>query len=343
MKSFADSSIDAIVTDPPYELGFMGKSWDSSGIAYSVELWSEALRVLKPGGHLLAFGGSRTFHRMAVAIEDAGFELRDAIAWLYGQGMPKGQLLKPSFEPIVVARKPLVGTLASNVSEHGTGALNIDACRVGMTSADAASINAKHAGMDVANYERKPGSSLNRSVNPMPLKAASAHELGRWPPNVLMESSQARSLDEQSGHQRDGVAVNRNKDPNADRPHTVYGGGWKNGHEPDKGYGGGGGASRFFPTFKYEAKAPTSERPVVDGVAHATVKPLKLMQWLVRLVTPPGGVVLDPFAGSGTTLEAAVLEGFDSIGIELEEAHLPLIKSRFKKPFDQYLDLGDIA
>lgn len=348
MQSFADSSIDAIVTDPPYELGFMDKGWDSSGIAYSVELWAEALRVLKPGGHLLAFGGSRTYHRMAVAIEDAGFELRDSIAWLYGSGFPKsldvaktveksgadpapwqgwGTALKPAFEPIVVARKPLVGTVAANVLAFGTGALNIAAARVGNESTQR-----KRTANDL-------GIMNDDGWTPTP--GVNGSEAGRWPANVVLDESQAAVLDAQAP--KTGGS-GKASGPSLTGSSTSVARGRFNGVESTPFYGGElGGASRFFPTFKYEAKAPTSERPVVDGVAHATVKPLALMRWLVRLVTPPGGVVLDPFAGSGTTLEAAVLEGFETIGIELGEEHLPLIRHRFAKPLAQGFDLGDIA
>lgn len=353
MQAMPDESVDAIVTDPPYGLGFMGKAWDA--LPPGEEWARECLRVLKPGGHLLAFGGTRTWHRLAVAVEDARFEIRDSIAWLYASGFPKsldvskaidkavgaervpktvrsatstvppeaaqyqgwGTALKPAFEPIVVARKPLSGTVAQNVLTHGTGALNIDGCRIGMSEQDEAAINAKHAGMDVDAYERRPGWSLNLSVKPMPLKAASAHELGRWPANVVLDESQAEALDKQSGPSKSRIGKPRSAAP---------GDGWgmsATGAE----YADQGGASRFF----YVAKAPKRERPVVDGVAHPTVKPLALMQWLVRLVTPPGGTVLEPFAGSGTTVEAALLEGFNVIGVEMMSEYLPLIEHRIER------------
>ncbi|AVO25482.1 DNA methylase [Mycobacterium phage Kykar] len=351
LTELEDASVDSIVTDPPYELAFMGKKWDNSGIAFDVEMWEQCLRVLKPGGHLLAFGGSRTWHRLTVAIEDAGFEIRDSIAWLYGSGFPKsldvskaidkaagaerevvgskldrpgyhlsepgktngvlgsghglhvdpdarlkasqitapatdaakrwsgwGTALKPSFEPIVVARKPLAGTVAANVLEHGTGAINIDACRVnpgthvpggGGFKGGAAS---RHEGWRRPSHESGEGTE--------------AHTLGRWPTNVVLDEVQAAELGE---------------------------------------------PQRFFPVFKYQAKAPTKERPKVDGMAHPTVKPLELMRWLVKLVTPSGGVVLDPFAGSGTTVEACLLEGFDCITIENEPEHIPLIEHRISR------------
>lgn len=463
MRELSDCSVDAVVTDPPYELGFMGKSWDGSGIAYRVDLWREALRVLKPGGHLLAFGGTRTWHRLACATEDAGFEIRDSIAWMYGSGFPKsldvskaidrmkanrdevlrftawvaeardaagitnsdidsafgfagmaghwtsqlsqpavptleqmpkllavlsvdqmpdeiarlalriiqpkgkpgenwhrrevtgthdqpaaaaqwsasygmpqnlepkerrdnpatdaaqqwqgwGTALKPAFEPIVVARKPLIGTVAANVLAHGTGALNIDACRI------AGEVPQVTQGLSASP------SSWNHWTEP---RQSQPHDAGRWPANVILDESQAAELDRQSGHSRDGVAVHRNRTADNDRAnYSAYQLGQECG--PDVSYGGEGGASRFF----YTAKANSSERPRVGDVAHPTVKPLDLMQYLVRLVTPPGGVVLDPFAGSGTTAEACIIEGFRCITIELTAEYLPLIAQRLTKPIE---------
>lgn len=411
LRELPDESVHAVVTDPPYGLEFMGKDWDApwkgsaashadarvrraaemddpvkgkfirAGVnAYEAgkpfqawcERWAtECLRVLKPGGHLLAFGGTRTYHRLACAIEDSGFEIRDSIAWLYASGFPKsldvskaidkgeghwrgkagavsgrwhgwGTALKPAFEPIVVARKPLVGTVATNVLEHGTGALNIDGCRVAMTEADAAAIDAKHAGMDPDAYERPPGVSLHLSTDPMRLVRARAHELGRWPANVVLDDTQAAELDRQSG-----VSVIRRAPMSMPKSPGFAGSTYGNdsserGAVMERGYDDQGGASRFFPTFRYEAKAPTSERPRDGGVAHPTVKPLDLMRWLVRLVTPPGGMVLEPFAGSGTTAEACILEGFRCIAIEREEDYLPLIVSRLSKPLAPALDLGGL-
>ena len=386
MNAMPPESVDAIVTDPPYGLGFMGKKWDS--LPPSLE-WAEACyRVLKPGGHIAAFGGTRTWHRLAVAIEDAGFEMRDSLAWLYGSGFPKshdvgkaidkaagaerevigtrikhggatptpghhgddgptrdvwrdsrpseayeipitapatpeaaqwdgwGTALKPAHEPVVLARKPLAEkTVARNVLAHGTGAINVDACRIagdmsgGTWGAKQTTSIGFHGGTEGSGYRTQQSPS------------------GRWPANVLLDHHAAAWVDEQSGHQKDGVAVNRNKNPDIEKPHTVYGGGWMNGDRPDITYGGGGGASRFF----YSAKAPKSERPNVDGVQHPTVKPLAIMRWLIRLVTPPGGVVLDPFAGSGATIEAALIEGFDPVGIEMETDYLPLIQHRIDR------------
>lgn len=391
LPTFEDASFDSIVTDPPYELGFMGKGWDSSGIAYNVNVWRECLRVLKPGGHLLAFGGTRTWHRVAVAIEDAGFEVRDSIAWLYGSGFPKsmdvskaidkaegatrevtgrgtsgatagmqslgpsgikggefditapatdaarewegwGTALKPAFEPVIVARKPLRGTVAANVLAYGTGALNIDACRVGYQSeAD----YQKNAAFDRA---RSTGAAAMASPNG-PSRAGD--RAGRFPANVALDESQAAALDEQSGHLCDGVAVKRNGVTS--NGVTGWGKAAPGTADIAKGDGQGGGASRFF----YVAKAPKSERPVVDGTAHATVKPLELMRWLIRLVTRPGGRVLDPFAGSGTTGEAALLEGMQCDLIELETDHLPLILARVRKPLQPAMfgdwEGGDVA
>jgi DNA modification methylase len=377
MATLPDASVDAIVCDPPYGLGFMGRAWDApDGAPFAVELWQHALRVLKPGGHLVAFSGTRTYHRMACAIEDAGFEIRDQLAWVYGSGFPKshnvsvaidkaagaervvtgikpggvqsmkkmaviqgdranmgaaahygmtpitapatdaarqwqgwGTALKPSWEPICLARKPLIGTVAANVLAHGTGALNIDGCRVGMSDADADAINAKHAGMNPDSYERPIGTSLQLSVNPMPLQQAKAHSLGRWPANLLHDGSEevvALFPDVTSGsrapgeHQPLGFYANAI----AKRPDGL--------EKAMPGLdGSSGSAARFF----YSPKADSSDRL---GSPHPTVKPVDLMQWLCRLVCPKGGVVLDPFAGTGTTGEAAWREGMRAILIERE-------------------------
>lgn len=320
-----DNSIDAIVTDPPYELGFMGKKWDNTGIAYDVQLWTQCLRVLKPGGHLLAFGGTRTYHRMASAIEDAGFEVRDSIHWLYGSGFPKshnlkgdyagwGTALKPAHEPIVMARKPLVGTVAANVLEHGTGALNIDSARV------AGSWTTWQAVAGKPIPPNKGGSIASPKAGFVSVE----HEKGRWPANVITDGSidaewvryfycakpsraernagldalEVRDRDEQSAWVREcGVCGCRFTDPNTGKP--------KCDHDD----------------VKFTPPSPTKN-------FHPTVKPLALMRYLVRLVTPPGGTVLEPFAGSGTTLAAAILEGFNAIGCELTADYLPIIEGR---------------
>ena len=542
MRTLPDASVDSVVTDPPYELGFMGKGWDNSGIAYNLDVWREALRVLKPGGHLLAFGGTRTWHRLAVAIEDAGFEVRDNVAylhdgglpgpmcWVYGSGFPKsldvskaidkalsiglctcvtpkpmvklehekgvqrrdtqtprdhdgqsssrdgrragepsqaveasgqcsdlpidsscaqsdelrnvqqgdgqkgpsvrqvgkpllftqlfqqvpekeghgnaalrqgmegntregsqqrqgvsellqdrgqglgsspssavpvrgqehngqphiplqelpsqggskeqqttfthkdhsqdrkrlrdnghlcaqcgnlrrdlgGTALKPAFEPIVVARKLLIGTVAENVLAHGTGALNIDGCRIGTEILPAQSRGVSRIG----TFEGADGNITNERA-------------GRWPANVILDESQAAELDKQSGVTTSALTGSE-RTLDVGRSDLVR-------QAPREGmrraHGDSGGASRFF----YCAKAPKKERPNVDGIAHPTVKPLNLLRYLVRLVTPPGGTVLEPFAGSGTTVEACILEGFDCIAIEMTDDYLPLINERVRR------------
>lgn len=234
----------------------------------------------------------------------------DAVAW---EGW--GTALKPAFEPIIVARKPLRGTVAANVLAYGTGAINIDACRVPASDSQLAEKCASVQNAGARANSVYGADSRDRA-------GAEPNAGGRFPSNVLLDESQATLLDEQSGTSRSRIGKPRG---------AASGEGWgmtATGAE----YDDEGGASRFFPTFRYEAKAPGSERPEVDGVAHATVKPLDLMRWLVRLVTRRGGHVLDPFAGSGTTGEAALLEGMESTLIELESDHLPLILARVKKP-----------
>ena len=442
LRSLPDCSVDSVVTDPPYELGFMGKRWDNTGIAYDADLWAEALRVLKPGGHLLAFGGTRTWHRLAVAVEDAGFEVRDSIAWLYGSGFPKsldvskaidkvngegdrlhkftawmrttgltarqindatgtfmgshyltaksqpaiptpdlwallrplcgdvpewvdelvdrieaeriitqqakreavsgevitfdqrsstererrdipateiaarwsgwGTALKPAFEPVVVARKPLTGTVAANVLEHGVGGLNIDGCRIDMGAEyDPTKVQRQHYSSGAIEGAFGAASLIGKEI-------PTYNPAGRWPANVILDEDQADALDRQSGN-RPGASSNSN---GATASFTTA---RSLGTQP--GYADQGGASRFF----YVAKAPARERPKVDGIAHPTVKPLTLMRWLCRLVTPPGGTVLEPFAGSGTTIEAALMEGFHVIAIEREDDYLPLIAARLER------------
>lgn len=320
LPTLGDNSVDAIVTDPPYELGFTGaveKGWDHTGIAFNAELWAQLLRVLKPGGNLAVFGATRTAHRLAVAIEDAGFEIRDQImVWMYGQGMAKGlhldratakhsaeraaaavgwhTNLRPAYEPIVLARKPLEGSIGQNRATWGVGGLNIDATRI------ATDESRSRTPGDTAASTWKISRGTERSES---------HPGGRWPSNVLL--THADSCTEGSCHQACAVAEVRARGL-ATR-------------------GRGEDASRFFdilPTFRYQPKAPKSERPRVDGVEHPTVKPYALMQWLVRLTCPTGATVLDPFAGSGTTLEAARDEGMQSIGIEMAAEYVALISER---------------
>lgn len=530
LRSLPDASVDAVVTDPPYLLGFMGRAWDTRAAHEHLDwhrAWcDEAFRVLKPGGHILAFGGTRTWHRLACAVEDAGFEIRDSIAWLYGSGFPKsldvskaidkldasderlqravrftswmrttgltagqineitgtymgshyltdksqaaiataemfdllrphlpvvpasiellvaertiesenykaravvgeritgigtgkgatsvitdnpanrhvtvahtpdaerwqgwGTALKPAFEPIVVARKPLAGTVAANVLAHGTGALNIDGCRVGTDGGTTRGANGSNAGR-----ERNVLHGGNFGVEQI--------DGGRWPANVVLDESQAAALDEQSGELTSGANPTRR---GVDGERNAYGDfAGQESCEAPRG-ADSGGASRFFfvtrkdndpcsddssdshpstdttgtigpdgsaapageslsaapverPTFtdysypqtwvagllvddlparfRYVAKADASERVRVNGTAHPTVKPLALMRWLVRLVTPPGGTVLEPFAGSGATVEACLLEGFKCIAIEREADYLPLIRQRINRRRD---------
>ena len=382
LREITEGSVDAVVTDPPYGLEFMGKEWDSfkpSGIGRGVkvaeqrasemtpqgeghstpggpflaarvdsvrvagapfqawcEQWArECLRVLKPGGHMLAFGGTRTWHRLACAVEDAGFEMRDSIAWLYGSGFPKsrnleggwqgwGTALKPAHEPIVVARKPLAGTVAANVLAHGTGALNIDATRVPTDD--------KLSGSGVAPLSFS--GTNHRPYHDSQPRPAVQNDAGRWPTNVLLDVDSADALDEQTGTSRSRIGK-----PRASvKPGDGYGMTATGAEYDDE-----GGASRFFPTFRYEPKAPTDERPRDGQVAHPTVKPLDLMRWLVRLVTPPGGMVLDPFGGSGTTAEACIIEGFRCVTIEREATYLPLIMARITKPLEPVLDFEDAS
>ena len=364
LPTLPDNSVDSIVTDPPYELGFMGKKWDNSGIAYSVELWTECLRVLKPGGHLLSFGGTRTWHRVAVAIEDAGFDVRDSIAWMYGSGFPKsldvskaidkaagaerdvigtkiaspkgisgaeqrsdsaagayggeskeinitapstpeaqqwqgwGTALKPAFEPIVVARKPLIGTVAANVLEHGTGALNIDGSRIG-----AETIISK-GGI---------ASGQNNLVGGPKVKREPTTSTGRWPANVILDEYSAGILDEQSDASRFFYCAKASK---RDR------------NEGLEGLEVKASGSLNMRTDAHSLANGMETKPAQNF--HPTVKPTELMRYLVKLVTPPNGTVLDPFTGSGSTGKAAILEGFDFIGIELTEEYLPIIEGRLK-------------
>lgn len=229
--------------------------------------------------------------------------------------------LKPAFEPIVVARKPLVGTVAGNVLTHGTGALNIDATRV-----DAAEALVRPA------VRRDDNDVLGKGLD----AGVQTEPAGRWPTNVLLDDTQAAELDKQSGERASGGGPSGTYSSIGLRGNEFQ-------RERESRGGDTGGASRYFPTFRYEAKAPTDQRPRVNGIAHPTVKPLDLMRWLVRLITPPGGTILDPFAGSGTTLEAALIEGFHSIGIEREPDYLPLIRARITKPLETVLDFGSLT
>jgi DNA modification methylase len=453
LKTLPDNSVDSIVTDPPYEIGFMGRGWDNTGIAYTVELWKECLRVLKPGGHALVFGATRTYHRITCALEDAGFEIRDSIHWMYGSGFPKslnigkaieaqvvtgssspkgqrkaamgadykptplagtpgygvegnfsnmetgnpgldistaeakqwsglGTALKPAHEPIVVARKPVVGTVANNVLQYGTGGLNIDGSRVGRAAGDVSTggfgngaIGIGETGQDAdgaRNVEWKQSTEGRFPANILLTHNADCEVIGETtdtfgggadntesrglfgnagqPPAQTTTTTTTlyactlgcpvAALDEQSGESKDGTAVNRNR--NKEAKNVFFGS--MGSPDYDLGYGGSGGASRFFTNldhdepltevpFHYSGKAPKKERPVdpTTGKGHPTVKPLSVMRWLINLVTPPGGTVLEPFAGSGATVEAALLDGFKVIAIDITPEHMPLIDARIDR------------
>lgn len=399
LKELPDNSVDSVVTDPPYGLSFMGKHWDYD--VPQAEIWRECLRVLKPGGHLLSFFGTRTYHRGVVAIEDAGFEIRDQIGWAYGSGFPKshnislaidkaagaerteivgkgsagagfnkvkgfgenttkggeattewdikapateaakkwqgwGTALKPAWEPICVARKPFKGTVAENVMRYGTGAINIDGCRVATDELTPRN-NSNTETIYKKGFEGEP-----KTINPSPL--------GRWPANLIHDGSEEvlQAFPEAPGQmaksRADGEPMNN----------KIYGAmkfGTETMHPRQDGTKS---AARFF----YCAKASRKDReegcealpekqyshdgrekPIDNAYQrnsnsnsnsnhHPTVKPTDLMRYLVRLVTPPGGVVLDPFMGSGSTGKAAVLEGFGFIGMEREAEYCQIAEGR---------------
>ena len=372
MAEMDEASVDSVVTDPPYELtsarpggrspatqgkvmkGFMGMQWDGSGVAFDPAVWAEALRVLKPGGWLIAFGGSRTYHRMACAIEDAGFEIRDQIMWIYGSGFPKGgnrdgkgTCLKPAHEPIVLARKPFSGSVAANEARYGTGAINIDACRVHADDAQGGAYTVKRL---------KPGATLEKTGgNWRPEDGGVLYhgemKPGRWPANVIHDGSEevVSAFPAAPGQLR-AVGPEHGSKPSK----NTYGDfGPRDNFQPR---GDAGSAARFF----YCAKASKADRDEgldqfepqafvqfqtgngESGAAsslssgretqyrntHPTVKPTALMRWLVRLVTPAGGLVLDPFTGSGSTGKAAMLEGLRFAGCELTDAYLPIARAR---------------
>lgn len=397
LRELADASIDAVVTDPPYALvsivkrfgaedakpvkgdvyarasaGFMGKTWDTGEVAFDPAFWREVLRVMKPGAHLVAFGGTRTFHRLAVAIEDAGFEVRDQLAWLFGSGFPKshdvskamdkaagaerevvgrktgraatpvkdmrggrviggensafdasaitapatdaarqwegwGTALKPAHEPICLARKPLIGTVAANVLAHGTGALNIDASRI--AAAD-----------EPVTFERSAGDRDRDQYRTGTTHNGRGSGQGRWPANVLHDGSP----EVVAVFPADAGAAAPASGPRLRDENTSVARGRYAGLPADRGpsfHGDAGSAARFF----YTAKADADDRL---GSKHPTVKPVDLMAYLVKLITPPGGLVLDPFAGSGTTGMACMREGFPSILIEREAEYVADINRR---------------
>ena len=416
LKSLPDNSVDSIVTDPPYELGFMGKSWDSTGIANDATMWAECLRVLKPGGHLLAFSGTRTYHRMASAIEDAGFEIRDMIEWVYGSGFPKslnigkkidqiqgnerevigkkidlstgrpmsakqakagngkninegwdrpwraddrhceemtlltkgtsewegwGTALKPAHEPICMARKPISEkTVAENCLKWGTGGINIDESRVGIEERT-------YSGANMLMEERP----WNINQNEKPTFTVN----GRFPANLIHDGSD----EVVACFPETGKSISSKR--GADRNGNVYG--MYNECDTVRGYDdNGGSAARFFKSILYYPKASKSERNKgCDGLEekqgggmkgtelqtlltgsgnirnnmmknnHPTVKPVKLMEYLIEMVTPENGTVLDPFMGSGTTGVAAVNLNRNFIGIELDAGYFEIAKKRINQ------------
>jgi site-specific DNA-methyltransferase (adenine-specific) len=309
LKLYPENHFDSIVTDPPYGLSFMGRKWDYD--VPSVEVWAECLRVLKPGGHLLAFAGTRTQHRMACRIEDGGFEIRDMLAWLYGSGFPKshngewgGTALKPALEPITMARKPLMGTVESNWREHGTGALNIDGCRVGTES----TLRTKAGGSNQFPHE-------DDAWQPKTVQVGS--DAGRWPANLIHDGSpEVVALFPGEGDKsaaRFFYCAKANKydrDEGLDGFEVKHTGGMQATADGSMLTGGG------------------NERTTRRANTHPTVKPTDLMRYLCRLVTPPGGVVLDPFMGSGSTGKAAMLEGFDFVGIERDPEYFKIAEAR---------------
>lgn len=360
LEFMPDNSVDSIVTDPPYGLSFMGKKWDYD--VPSVEIWAECLRVLKPGGHLLSFAGTRTQHRMACNIEDAGFEIRDMIAWVYGSGFPKshnlkndwegwGTALKPALEPITVARKPFKGTIAANVQAHGTGGLNIDGCRVGDEVVSTHSRGANGA------FPKRPGeTSAEESGRKQDQREGLDHSErnGRWPANLIHDGSdKVLAAFPYTASGKAAAGGHRRTAENMEKGSTVYGGGrgiagTSSTDEAGTLYGDSGSAARFFycakasrkdrnegmqdpgPQFQHGTTLRKVENTCTTGNNHPTVKPTDLMAYLCRLVTPPGGIVLDPFMGSGSTGKAAIREGFQFVGIEMDPEYLAIAEARIK-------------
>ena len=399
LKAFPDAHFDSVVCDPPYALvsivkrfgganaaaaqvgasgayarasaGFMGKTWDTGETAFAVEFWAEVWRVLKPGGHVIAFSGTRTYHRLACAVEDAGFEIRDMVAWLYGSGFPKshdvskgidkaagavreetgrvlsvtgnraeassamrtsglgavgvgaqahmetapatdaarqwqgwGTALKPALEPVVLARKPLQGTVAANVLAHGTGALNIDASRIHADDAKAQAYTVKRTA---------PGATQNATgeTKQEGVFYEGLTKDGRWPANVIHDGSE--EVVGAFPETKSGLLQTHHKMAESENG-SMSGKNYARSPNQDS-FGDEGSAARFF----YSAKADAEDRL---GSKHPTVKPVDLMAYLVRMVTPPGGVTLDPFAGSGTTGVGAMRGGFGAVLIEREDDYV---------------------
>ena len=382
LRAMLAESVTAVVTDPPYALNFMGKGWDK--VLPPAEVWAECLRVAKPGSMLLAFGGTRTYHRLTCSIEDAGWDVRDCLMWLYGSGFPKsldvskaidkaagakrkvgpvdparsgrlvnqggdyeteagwsagnrkvtvdppatdaarlwdgwGTSLKPSWEPIILAMKPLDGTFVANALEHGVAGLNVDGCRI-PSGPDHAEKCASVVGLDSNRNVTAYGEWKGKRVD-------SHSPLGRWPANLILDEQAAAMLDEQSERKMHGAGYARppkensmKKESDGNVSFSFFAGGCGR-------FGDHGGASRFF----YTAKADKADRSS-NGFAknnHPTVKPTDLMRWLVRLVTmPEGTIILDPFMGSGSTIVAAREEYVSAIGIEIGEKYCEITANR---------------
>lgn len=386
LQVIPENSITSIITDPPYELGFMNRDWDKSGIAFNIDAWKTCLKVLKPGGHLVAFCGSRTFHRMVCAIEDAGFEIRDVIMWIYGSGMPKssnvgkmlekklghvvddefykyGNALKPAYEPIVIARKPFEGSMIDNMYNNNVGGLNIDDCRVPLTN-----------DKDVSNYKFNMDANNRMSQNDKDthhrfeggwkvMKGDREIPDGRFPANVILTYDN-ENYDEVCGGFPNSGSGNYKEPYNYagkeyDNKETYMFNGDKS--QSPSNYNDNGSASRYFYCAKasrrdrdegledFELVTRSDRNPELEtannqfnrsGIPrknfHPTCKPVDLMKYLVRLVTPKGGTILDCFNGSGSTGKAVMSENYDRnsnykyIGVELTEEYLPIAKSRIE-------------
>jgi len=335
LKELPDNSVHSVITDSPYELNMMGRAWDNTGIAYDVELWKECLRVLKPGGHLLSFSASRTYHRITCAIEDAGFQIRDQIIWAYAQGMPKSGTLKPCHEPICVARKPFKGNAKAMMELEGIGSYNIESCRVPVTDPqDLADFENNHRVTERIPLDRKD-SSLNLFEGGWKQIVGEAHiPEGRYPGNLVTDGSECvQAMFPQSKGQQGKIT---GMEPSEKTLKTF---GEFSGRSPSTPRGDTGSAARFFTKCEftdedYEIqeqllfyKKPTKKEKG-EYNTHISVKPVSLMQHLIRLVTPIGGVVLDPFMGSGTTGVAARLEGMAFIGMEMEQESFEIAQRR---------------